>query len=97
MSFSLRPKAVSDLEAIADAISSAHPRAADQSLDDIYRKLQLLGESPEMGPSRDDIRPGMRIVPAGNYLIFYRLIGRDAEVVRVLHGARDLKQIIGEL
>ena len=33
---------------------------------------------------------GLRSLPLGNYIIFYRPIDDGIEVVRILHGARDL-------
>ncbi len=97
MSFRLRPRALSDLEAIVETISVDNPQAAARWIEAIYRRCQLLADNPEMGALRDDIRRGMRIVPVGSYLILYQVIGRDAEIVRVLHGARDLKRIFGDL
>ena len=41
------------------------------------------------GP-RSDIVPGVRSFPVGNYLIFYRETGQGIEIIRVLHGARNL-------
>ena len=62
--------------------------------DDLVRKLdarshQLL-EHPKMGTERDDIVNGMRHLTVGNYLILYRVKASDIEIIRYLHGARDL-------
>ncbi len=62
--------------------------------DDLVRKLdarshQLL-EHPKMGTERDDIVNGMRHLTVGNYLILYRIKASDIEIIRYLHGARDL-------
>ena len=35
----------------------------------------------------------MRYLPVGNYLILYRTVAGAIEIVRVLHGARDLHAI----
>jgi toxin ParE1/3/4 len=96
MSFRLRPRALCDLEAIIETITVDNPQAAARWIEAIHRRCQLLADNPEMGALRDDIRRGMRIVPVGSYLILYRLTGSDAEIVRVLHGARDLKRIFGD-
>lgn len=40
----------------------------------------------------------MRVIPVGrfrNYLIFYRRKDDEIEVLRVLHGARDIRSILG--
>ena len=41
-----------------------------------------------MNGARDDLRPGIRAFPVGDYLILYR--GADVAIVRVVHGSRDL-------
>jgi len=37
---------------------------------------------------------GVRRVPHGDYLIFYRVIDDTVEVIHVLHGARDYEAIL---
>jgi toxin ParE1/3/4 len=49
---------------------------------------------PGIGVSRDDVRPGLRTFPVGRYLILYRAIGDDAEIVRVVHGARQWQDLL---
>jgi toxin ParE1/3/4 len=43
-----------------------------------------------MGAVRDELIPNLRSFPVGNYLIFYKPLPDGIEVLRVLHGARDL-------
>ncbi len=62
--------------------------------DELVRKLdarshQLL-KHPKMGVERHDIVNGMRHLTVGNYLILYRIKTSDIEIIRYLHGARDL-------
>ena len=52
-----------------------------------------LEEHPHAGRSRDELRPGMRSVPASPHVVFYRVIEDRAEVVRVLDGRRDIEDI----
>ena len=67
---------------------------------DVEAAVSLLLENPQAGaprefrsPSAQDIRSWMpREFP--NYLIFYRVSGHDIEIVRFLHGARDLPRLI---
>lgn len=94
MSHRFLPRAIADLEAIASVIAADNPRATDKWIDTIENKCRLLSDHPEMDLARDDIRAGLRFVPVGNYLIFYRLKERHVDIVRVLHGARNLKNIL---
>jgi toxin ParE1/3/4 len=43
-----------------------------------------------MGPARPDIARELRYHPVGNHLLLYRVIQGGIEIVRVVHGARDL-------
>ncbi|HLP91141.1 MAG TPA: type II toxin-antitoxin system RelE/ParE family toxin [Nostocaceae cyanobacterium] len=46
-----------------------------------------------MGRSRYELLPGLRSFPVGSYLIFYFPINQSIEVIRVLHGARDIAKL----
>ena len=52
--------------------------------------MRVVGCSPSTRPSRDDIRPGLRYFIVGEYVILYRIIDAAVEIVRVVHGRRDL-------
>jgi toxin ParE1/3/4 len=71
-------------------------RAADRLLDEIEEKFLLLAEQPALGPARPDIAPGFRYLPVRRYLILYRQITGGIEVVRVVHGARDVPALTGD-
>jgi toxin ParE1/3/4 len=47
-----------------------------------------------MGQSRDELRPGLRCFVVSPYVVFYRPIEDTIEVLRVLHGARDISSLI---
>ena len=65
---------------------------ADRLTDAIVERFWLVGEYPESGRECDDIQPGTRCVPAGNYLIYYRRMRRGVEIAHVFRGARDQRQ-----
>jgi toxin ParE1/3/4 len=46
-----------------------------------------------MGANRDRLGSGLRSFPVGNYLVFYRTVPDGIELVRLLHGARDLSRL----
>ena len=89
MTFRLRPAAEADIEEIALLITADNPRAARRWFDDIYLRCRHIGEMPGLGVARPDVRPGLRLLPAGNYLILYEQIDGGADIIRVLHGARQ--------
>ena len=70
--------------------------AADRQLDTIVETMLLLAENPMMGRSRNELGNNLRSIPVGNYLVIHRPIEDGIEVVRILHGARDLTALFGE-
>ena len=83
-------RAEEDLIAIWLHVARDNEAAADRLLDRIEARWQQLATYPHSGASRDDIAPGIRHLIVGEYLILYRA-GEDAiEIVRVLHGRRDI-------
>ena len=82
-----------DLIEIWIFIARDNPAAADRLLDTIDGKIWMLAEQPGLGPAREDIAPGLRYFPFNNYLILYRIISDGIEVVRVVQGARNLKNL----
>lgn len=44
---------------------------------------------PEIGPSREQLAPGLRAQFHKAYVIYYRATETELIIVRVLHGARD--------
>ena len=67
--------------------------AADRVLSAIDLKCKELTESPNLGRVRSDLALSLRSVVEGNYVIFYRIKDNDIQIVRVLHGSRDLRRI----
>lgn len=48
-----------------------------------------------LGRARADLAPNLRSVPEGSYVILFRYAAADRlEVVRILHGSRDLAAVL---
>lgn len=71
-------------------VSEHNPRAADKLLDSLDRRMQLLIDFPFSGPVREDIAPGIRQLVEADYVLLYRVIGDEAEIIRVLHARRNI-------
>ena len=89
----LTNRAQDDLIAIWVYVARDNPAAADRLLDALDERMGALATHPLLGPARPDIAPDLRYLVADNYLILYRLLGDEVEVVRVLHGARNLSAL----
>jgi len=87
-------KAEADLEDIAFYIAEDNVQAACQWLEDMNALCQQLGEMPAMGIAKPSIRPGLRMLSAGSYLILYQQVDKGMEIVRVTHGARQWQDLL---
>jgi toxin ParE1/3/4 len=74
-------------------VAEKNPRAADGLIDNFDAALDLISHFPGMGQSRDDLSRGLRSYPVGNYLLLYRSVTGGIELVRAVHGARNLRRL----
>lgn len=91
-----RPKALTDLAEIWDYLADDGEARADAFLAMMDGKFQRLSEHPALGRQREELAPGLRSFPVGRYVIFYLRLPNGVDIVRVLHGARDIKTIFAE-
>lgn len=88
-----------DLVEIGAYIAQYNPEAAVRQVDAILDRFPLLGAQPGIGSKRDDLHAGLRCLAVDRYIIFYRTVDEaefSIEVVRVLHGSRDLPGVFSE-
>jgi toxin ParE1/3/4 len=67
--------------------------AADQFVDHLLQTCGKLVRTPRIGRRREELASGLRSHPVGNYLVFYQEAKSGIEVVRVLSGYRDIKEL----
>jgi toxin ParE1/3/4 len=85
-----RPLAYSDLAEIWSFIADDSADAADHFLAVLEQKFRLLATQPQMGRSRPELMPELRSFPVGRYVAFYLAMADGIDLLRVLHGARDI-------
>jgi toxin ParE1/3/4 len=83
-------QAEDDLIGIWGYIAPHDPAAADRMLDRVEAASRMLSDNPAAGPARPDLATGLRYFPIGNYVLLYRQVAGGVEIVRCVHGARDL-------
>ena len=79
---------------MATHIAEDSPGNARRFIERLTQKFVALGRNPMIGRARPDLRPDLRSFPYGAYLILYRAIDEGVEIVRVVHGARNLDDLI---
>jgi toxin ParE1/3/4 len=92
------PQADSDLDDIwyYVASQSGSVEIADRLIDSITERFFLLASRPHVGRARDqDLRPGLRSFPVGEYVIIYRIQNEDVLILRVLRGSRNIEALFG--
>lgn len=85
------PTAVVDIDGIWEYVNDRNPAAADRLVNRITDATARLENYPESGPRREDIAPTARSIVVGSYTVLYRVTEASVEIVRVVHGARDMR------
>src|SRR5438034_7796056 len=94
------PAAERDLRELVRHISRNSPRAADRFIKAVEKTLVRLARMPEIAPRWEGpvaSSAELRVWPVHGfkkYLIFYEPIPEGIDVVRVLHGSRDLDTLL---
>ena len=87
-----------DLDDIWDYIVSELQNrvAAERVVDRILDAVERLKDFAEMGAllSVADVGGDYRFLVSGNYMVFYRVNGRDVFIDRVLYGRRDYLRVL---
>jgi len=89
--YQLREAAVADLEAIwRYTLEAWSADQADDYVRALLRRCEWLAENPQLGKSRDDIKPGYFCFPEGMHLVFYKITTSGIDVIGFPHQSRDV-------
>ena len=99
VSVKFSPEALKDLDGIYDYIANVlkSPDAADNTINKILDKTDLLSDNPEIGTQlffENDLFSCYRYMVSDNYLAFYRITNESVFVDRVIYGKRDYLKIL---
>jgi toxin ParE1/3/4 len=89
--------AQADLDQIWDYLftESGSTEIARRQILAIVERFILLSDHPHLGRPREDLRPGLRSFPVGDYVVVYSVKERDVMILRVVHGRRDMEELFG--
>jgi toxin ParE1/3/4 len=91
------PVAVDDLTSIFDWIANDSPANAAAFIDKLDQRIGNLQTHPLLGhiPRDDKLKSsGYRVLVIESYLAFYIVRGKTVEIHRVVHGSRNLDDIV---
>jgi toxin ParE1/3/4 len=100
ISAAFAPRAQRDLLAAVRWIAKDNPTAARALRDAVADAADRIGAHPSIGVLRPDVadEPYRFVVLTGFlYLIVYNAAGRPPLILRILHGARDLPELLRDL
>jgi toxin ParE1/3/4 len=83
-------QAETDLAEILDYLEERSPQAAERLATAIDDRCGLLSQLPLLGRTREELGSGLRSVVVEQYVLFYRVTAIAVEILRILHGARDI-------
>lgn len=88
--------AEADIREIISSIRDRSSQSADRVKAELQEAMRWLAEFPNIGHLREDLTDeSLRFWCVYSYLIAYRPDTRPIEIIRVLHGARDVESILG--
>ena len=88
------PEAKADLREIWDYIAEDSSFQADRLVLRFRARLEYLAKWNTIGRPRPELTKNCRSYPFDKYCFYFRPSGSGIEVLRVLHSARDIEQII---
>lgn len=92
----LDPDAEEDLDDIWRYMAKNSKTAASKFINEFRDTFDTIANNPDMGRRYSERDPGLQVFVSGKYYIFYRVVKEEAQIKRVLHGARDLSRIVFE-
>jgi toxin ParE1/3/4 len=94
--YALTEAADADLEELWQYIAhNSSPAAADRLEDELHVAMHRLAGMPRIGHVRSDVADeALRFFSVHKFLIVYRALDDHLQVIRVLHGARDVGAVL---
>lgn len=83
-----------DLQEIHDYIAADNPDAAERVVCAIESRCRSIVDMPNSGRKREELKPGLRSVREGNFIILYLGTEDGVYIVRIIHSKRDIEPLL---
>ena len=87
--------ALADLEAIGDFVARDNPNAAAHVVKRIVEQVEKLRDHPHVGRSGRILGTRELVITQTPYIVPYRVVDDDIQILAVLHGARRWPDKLG--
>ena len=94
--YRLTPRAAQDLDDIGGYIARDNPVTAARFVATLEMRLQLVADHPMAGRARRELSPDLRSIAFRRYVVFYRVRHGTVEIIRIVHGSRDIRRALTE-
>ena len=94
MQLLITPMAARDLEEIGDYIAQANPTRAGSFVAELRAQCQKICRNPAGYRQRPELSDNLRSCAHGNYVIFFEATTEQVIIIRILHGARDVPEVL---
>lgn len=90
----ITPAADRDADEIFAFIATDNPLAGEELVQRIFAAAKRLSQFPESGRARPELGAGARTIVVGRYLLLYRVGPDSVDIMRIVHGARELSGLL---
>jgi toxin ParE1/3/4 len=94
MQLLITPLAAYDLEEIGDYIAQENPLRAGSFVAELRAQCEKICLNPAGYRRRPELADDLRSCAHGNYVIFFEATTEHVTIVRILHGARDIPEVL---
>lgn len=78
------------MDSISAYVAADNGKAAEELLDRFGKVFEMLVQNPQAGRRRPDLGQNVRSFAVDNYVIFYIPQSPGIDIIRVMHGRRDI-------
>ncbi len=96
MNFVLAPSTTRDLDRLSQYFFETNVEAGERLFNAFNQQFYNLTKFPNLGKPYPHLNPSIRGLLVEKYIIFYRVTTTQVEIVRVVDGRQDLKQLFIE-
>ena len=95
--YKLSPLAQEDIKAIRGYSNKRWGKEKTSVyLSNLRQRLCWLANNPQLGTIRDEVKEGYRSFLEGEHTIFYRIVGKNIEIIGIPHQRMDIQKRLSD-